>query len=296
MMIREPTVAGMFYPRESRECEMQLKTCLDLANETAGRAAPNEDIRILGGVVPHAGWICSGAVAATVFQQIARRPHPSAIIIFGAAHRVHLKMAALFPSGAWETPLGLVDIDERLAERLQGQTGLIEATPHAHEQEHSIEVQLPFIKHLLPDAKIVPLMVPPNDRAVPLGRAIGNACRNYGVDVVFIASTDLTHYGPNYNFTPHGVGPDGLDWAKDVNDRRMIDAILAMREQDVLSDAAANLSACGAGAVAACIAASKAYGATHATLLQHTTSHEVLTRYRDEPACDAVGYAAIMFD
>lgn len=297
MMIREPTVAGMFYPRESRECATQLQACLNLAAETAGLAAPDDERgKILGGVVPHAGWVCSGAVAASVFQQIARRPHPGAIVIFGASHRVHLKVASIFPSGAWETPLGLVEIDDRLAERLQGQTGLIEATPHAHEHEHSIEVQLPFIKHLLPDVRIVPLMVPPSDRAALLGRAVGNTCKSYGVDVVFVASTDLTHYGPNYGFTPHGVGSKGLAWAKNVNDRRIIDAILGMREQDVVSDAAANQSACGAGAVAACIAASKAYGATRATLLQHTTSHEVLSKYRNEAACDSVGYAAIMFD
>jgi AmmeMemoRadiSam system protein B len=138
-------------------------------------------------------------------------------------------------------------------------------------------------------------MVPVNENASVLGAAVGQACRDFGVDAVFLASTDLTHYGPSYGLTTHGVGPEGLAWAKDVNDRRMIDLILAMRENDAVSEAAANQNACGPGAVAATISACKAYGACRASLLEHTTSYEVLhDRYR-ELARDAVGYAGIVF-
>src|SRR5262249_7614038 len=155
--------------------------------------------------------------------------------------------------------------------------------PHAHDREHSIEVEVPFIQHLLSGTLLIPIMVPVNENAATLGAAIGRGCKAYGVDVVFFASTDLTHYGPSYDFSPHGVGPDGLRWAKDVNDRRMIDLMLAMREADAVKEAVSNRNACGAGAVAATIAACKTFGASQATLLEHTTSYEVLKERYDEP-------------
>jgi AmmeMemoRadiSam system protein B len=294
MMIREPAVAGMFYPREAEQCRRELRACV----EKAARARGSVDVRaggIMGGIVPHAGWACSGAVAARLFELIAGGPHPSTAILFGAVHVAHGERASFFPSGAWETPLGMVDVDERLAERLQGHTGLMEPAPHAHDQEHSIEVQLPFIRQLLPRTKIVPIMVPPNDKAAALGAALGRACKSLDVNVVFIGSTDLTHYGPGYGFTPAGVGPEGLAWARDVNDRRMIELILAMQEDQAAGEAESSQNACGAGAIAATIAACKSYGATSATLLEHTTSFDVLRELYDEPMRDSVGYAAIAF-
>ncbi|HKQ46745.1 MAG TPA: AmmeMemoRadiSam system protein B [Phycisphaerae bacterium] len=296
MMIREPAVAGMFYPREPDRCRADLGECLRRAEQTPVTAIERIE-KPLGGAVPHAGWICSGAVAAHVIEEIAKRHRPAVVVVFGAIHVTHGPRATVFPSGAWETPLGLAHVDGRLVERLCGQTNLLEPDAHAHEREHSIEVEVPFLQHLLPDSLIVPIMVPATDRAAALGAAVGRACKNFGVDAVFLASTDLTHYGPNYGFVPHGVGPEGLRWAKEVNDRRMIDLILAMREEDAVREAGSNLNACGSGAVAATLAACKAMGARRATLLEHTTSHEVLTRkgHRDE-ARDAVGYAGILIE
>lgn len=299
MMIREPAVAGRFYAADRDKCLEELRHCLDLAaSESAGAEnskstsqTPGE--RAIGGVVPHAGWMCSGAVAARVFRAIAAGPRPDAIIVFGAIHVRHGPVASLFADGAWETPLGLIPVDGRLARRLHDQTGLIEIAPHAHDDEHSIEVEVPFIQHLLPETPIIPIMVPVNDKAAMLGAAVGRTCRAYGARVVFLASTDLTHYGPAYGFAPHGVGGAGLRWAKDVNDRRMIDCILALRENDVVPEANASRNACGAGAIAATIAACKACGATGTRLLEHTTSYEVLSRAFPEPMRDAVGYAAI---
>ena len=129
-----------------------------------------------------------------------------------------------------------------------------------------------------------------------LAACIGRACKSLGGDVAFVGSTDLTHYGPGYGFTPSGMGLKGLVWAKDVNDRRMIKLILAMQDDKIVEEAEANQNACGAGAIAAAIAASKAYGATRATLLEHTTSFEVLRELYEEPMRDAVGYAAVAFD
>jgi len=297
MMIREPAVAGMFYAPEREQCLADLRRCLDQAEKSAAEHdAASHCQDVVGGIVPHAGWICSGAVAGRVFQEIVKHKKPQVVILFGAVHVTHGARATVFPAGAWETPLGLAKVDDRLSERLLSQTGLLEANPHAHEQEHSIEVQVPFIQHLMPGAMIVPMMVPVNDKAAALGSAVGKACKIYEVSAVFIGSTDLTHYGPSYHFTPQGVGPAGLAWAKDVNDRRMIDLILSMREDDVVQEADASHNACGGGAIAATIAACKAYGAKRATLLEHTTSFEILSALHDEPTRDAVGYAGILFE
>ena len=237
----------------------------------------------------------SGALAGRVFSAIASRKSPDVVIVFGAIHVPRVHITAMYPSGAWKTPLGLATVDDRLVQRLHERTDLMNLDSHAHEREHSIEVEVPFIQHLLPNSTIVPIMTPADDRAVELGRSVGLACKEYGVSATFIASSDLTHYGPGFSFTPEGVGEAGLVWAKNVNDRRMIELMLAMREGDAVAEAIANRNACGAGAIAATIAASKAFGASSATLLEHTTSHEVSRGYSESLSVDAVGYAAIVF-
>ena len=187
MMIREPIVADKFYAGDEVQCRKDVQVCLRTATESSSAAQGDQIIEaIIGGIVPHAGWMCSGAVAARVFQEIANRHKPHTVVIFGAVHVLTGTRSAVFASGAWETPLGLVKIDERLAERLHGQTGLLEVAPHAHEREHSIEVQIPFIQHLMPHAKIVPIMVPINDKAPAVGAWVGQTCKSYGTDVVFI--------------------------------------------------------------------------------------------------------------
>jgi len=294
MMIREAAMAGRFYAADPEQCRAEIARCLAQASgRPAGEVDAERPERVIGAIVPHAGWVCSGAVAARVFEAVRAARSPEVVVIFGAIHVRHGPRATIFASGAWETPLGLAHIDERLASRLHGQTGLLEVDPHAHEGEHSIEVEVPFIQQLMPGARIVPIMVPPGEHAAMLGGAVGRACRAFQADVLFVASTDLTHYGPRFGFAPRGVGPAGVAWARDVNDRRMIDAIRAMREDAVVSESKANQNACGAGAVAATIAACKAFGATKAALLEHTTSFDVL-RSLEPAADDSVGYAGML--
>jgi len=286
MMIREPIVAGSFYPAAAEACRASLNGCLER------RAAATGDGRIVGGVVPHAGWMCSGGVAGAVFSAIAEQGAPETVVLFGAVHQPRCVNVSAFVDGRWETPLGCIDIDHRLGERVLGHTNLIVSEPYAHEAEHSIEVQVPFIQHLFPNAKLLPIMVPPNDRAPEVGRAVGGTLEAYGCRAVVLASTDLTHYGPRYGFTPMGVGDKGLAWAKDVNDRRQIDRMLAMDAEGVIPEARQHRNACGSGAVAAAIAASQAMGARSGVLLEHTTSREVLG---PEMGDDAVGYAGVVF-
>ena len=157
MIIREPVVAGQFYPAKADRCRAELFEWL-----SKGSHELETDKRLVGGLVPHAGWVCSGAVAARVFNVLAasRSVDVDVVVLFGAVHHHRGREGALFGSGRWETPLGPLEVDGRLAERVLGHTNLIVDDPYAHEAEHSIEVQMPFVKHLFPKTKVLPIVVP----------------------------------------------------------------------------------------------------------------------------------------
>ena len=289
MAVREPIVAGTFYGGSRQECLAQLGQYLPTTPD-----AVEQIDRPIGAIVPHAGWMCSGAVAGRVFAAIAAKCQPDTFVLFGAAHSTAALKRAVFPSGAWRTPLGDVAIDHDMVELLCARVPGLVAAADAHAGEHSLEVQVPFIQHLCGDAAIVPICVPPDDRAHEMGRAIAEAIGDTGKRVVYVGSTDLTHYGPRYGFTPQGSDADGLRWAKDVNDRRLLALIGAMKADAIVAEATVHHSACGAGAIAAAVAAAVAAGATRAVVLDHTTSAEVLGE-QFGAMVDSVGYAGIVF-
>lgn len=290
MRIREPVVAGQFYEADPDRCRADLEECLSKAG-----SVDLEGRRLIGGVVPHAGWTFSGALAAKVFRALADSRSPDVIVVFGSVHRHRGREAALFGDGRWEGPLGAVSVDRRLAERILSQTNLIVDDPYAHESEHSIEVQMPFIARLFPKAKVMPIMVPPVRTAPEVGQAVGRTLTSYDYDAVVVGTTDLTHYGPRYGFAPFGVGSKGNTWAKAKNDTRFIELVCAMRASEVVAEAGEHHNACGSGAVAATIAAAAALGATTGELLDHTTSAEVMAGRMYGDSGDSVGYAAIVF-
>lgn len=297
MIIREPAFAGPFYPAKPGPCRAELLKFLEASpcvSEARGGTVDAPE-RLLGGLVPHAGWVCSAAVAGKVFVALAASRSPDVVILFGGVHRSRGPQAALFGSGRWETPLGPVKVDDRLAERILGHTNLIVDDPYAHEDEHSIEVQMPFVKHLFPDAKVVPIMVPPVETADEVGEAVARTLSAYKYDAVIVGTTDLTHYGPRYGFTPQGVGPKGNAWAKTQNDRRFIELVCSMKTKELVPEAADRKNACSSGAAAATLAAVTALGATRGVLLEQTTSSEVLADQFPGEQEDSVGYAAIVF-
>jgi len=290
MIVREPAVAGSFYSASPQRCRKEVEQCIP--KELDVSALPEV---IFGGIVPHAGWTFSGPVAGQVFAAIAARRQPATFVVFGAVHRRMGSTAAIFSSGVWETPLGAIETDQRLAERIMSASSLIDDDPYAHEMEHSIEVQVPFIQHLFPNARLVAIMVQPVPEAVEVGRAVASTIKAYDADAVVVGSTDLTHYGPRYGFAPKGVGEAGVRWAKEVNDRRILDLILAMDAEAIVPEAAEHMNACGAGAAAATVAACRELGATRGYLLSHVSSYEVARRLWGESSTDAVGYAAVVF-
>ena len=285
-MRREPVVAGMFYPAEPERCEAELARLLDSSRRTVPEG------RYFAGLVPHAGWTFSGPTAAKTFAALAASGTPDSLVILGAVHVWGVTRAALFPSGSWVTPLGPVQVDQALAERIRAEGGgLIVDNARAHAEEHSIEVQLPFVRYLFPQAAIVPLMVPPSQDAAAVGEAVARAVRPRGGAVYILGSSDLTHYGPRYGFAPRGIGPGALTWAHE-SDRRLLEEVVQMRADAALERALEDRSACGGGAIAALVAAARSLGATKGVILEQTTSHDV---HPMGAPSDFVGYAAVVF-
>ena len=292
MMIREPAVAGRFYPADRAGVLRQI------AAMRVPEEFPDVPDRPVGGVVPHAGWLFSGETAYAVLSAIHSRRTPATFVLLGACHRPVIGNA-LFPEGAWRTPLGDVRVDERLAEEILARGGvgnLVRANPAAHEGEHSIEVQLPLIQHLFPDARIVPILVPGDGRAVALGRLVGEVVRDRRADAVCFGSSDLTHYGPMYGFTPKGMGEAALRWVRDENDRRMLDLIAGLKAEEIVPEARDHLNACGSGAIAATLAAVRVLGAVKGIVLRYTTSFDVMQEQMGRADYDAaVGYPGVVF-
>jgi AmmeMemoRadiSam system protein B len=291
METRKPIVAGQFYPGRHDSCVAEINECLEA--KTVSKPLPEA---IVAGIVPHAGWVFSGSLAALVFSAIKQQGEDvNTFVIFGAAHGYFGKLPAVYEAGSWITPLGEIAIDEELAGAVLGSDAAVNDST-AHRNEHSIEVQLPFIQHLFAAAKILPILVPPTEQAVVLGTTVGEVIsRDERKKVVCIGSTDLTHYGPRYGFMPMGIGPEALQWASRVNDKKFIDLALKLAPKAILTSAAENHNACGAGAAAATVAVAKSLGRTEGLLLEHTNSNEVMLRKMGTTSADSVGYAAIVF-
>lgn len=280
--VRPAYVAGHFYPGDPEACARWLD-----------RVAQSEPVAAaVAAIVPHAGWVYSGATAALSWSAIAAYK-PETVVLFGAVHGPDPNFASVWPEGAWRSPLGAVSVDEGLAGRFIEVRAAI-ADAGAHRGEHAIEVQVPFVQRWLPDAQIVPVGVRPGPQAAEVGRLCAVEAEAMGRRVAFVGSTDLTHYGPAFGFEPQGRGWAGIRWAKEVNDRRFIDLVVALKAEAVVAEAMAHHNACGSGAVAATIAAARARGATEYRELGHTCSAEI-RGLEEADVVNSVGYEAGIF-
>jgi AmmeMemoRadiSam system protein B len=260
---------------------------------------PGRERQWLGAIVPHAGWICSGAIAAQSIATLAksRDAAPDVVVVFGAVHTpVRIDFAALDAHERWavpggETPLALGAMRELTTESIGG--GLFEVEERLHRHEHAIEVELPLIQQAWPNARLLPIEVPANEDAVEVGRRVAELIGSTGSRAVYLASSDLTHYGPSYGFTPGGVGPEGLAWAK-RNDARLLERVTDLAAERIVPEAREHQNACGAGAIAAMLSACLVGGATSARVLRHANSYETLATVAPQPPVDAVGYASVV--
>jgi len=281
--LRRAVFAGSWYPASAAECEREIKAFLE-----SDQTGTVPDKNFIGGIVPHAGWFFSGSIACNVIRLLAEKEQPDVIVIFG----MHLHPGSprfIMTEGGYETPFGELGIESTLANALAEKFSFQIETADRFTQDNTIELQLPFIKYFFKDARIVPVGVPPNGSSSEIGKAVADISERLGLKVKVIGSTDLTHYGPNYGFTPKGSGSAAADWVRNENDRRIIEAMAAMEPETVIREALTNRSACCAGAAAAAIAASISMGAERAEIVKYASS------YDKHPGDSFVGYAGIVF-
>ncbi|CAB5127473.1 COG1355, Predicted dioxygenase [Olavius algarvensis associated proteobacterium Delta 3] len=283
METRKAMFSGSWYPATASACESEINAFLETPGIEKSTRQP-----IRGGIVPHAGWYYSGAIACNVIHQLSGSAPADVLFIFG----MHLHRGSpsyIMCDGEWETPFGNLSIESGCADALAEQFDFQIETAHRFTQDNTIELQLPFVKYFFPDASIVPIGAPPRPESLDIGKNAVRIAEQRGLRAKIVGSTDLTHYGSNYGFQPKGSGPEAVQWVKDENDKRIIDAMLALDPQQVLKEALAHQNACCAGAAATAIAAGKALGATQAECLSYATS------YDKRPGDSLVGYVGITF-
>ena len=265
--MRQPAVAGQFYPLRPENLEKELKQCFE--------GLEIRERNILGAVCPHAGYVYSGKVAAHVYAAL---PKADTYVLFGPNHTGYGSPVSV-SIDTWKTPLGTLEVDREFAEGLSG--SIIDLDELGHRYEHSIEVQLPFLQYRFDqDFRILPICLGMQDEetAIEVGTLIANLVSKSGKKVSFIASSDFTHYQP-------------ANLARET-DNEIIEAILNLDVPGIYERLyRRNASVCGYGPISAMLTASKKLGATRAELLNYSNSGEVSG---DMNA--VVGYAAIIVE
>jgi AmmeMemoRadiSam system protein B len=278
LKIRKPAVAGSWYAGTPDLLRQQLE---ELFTHRLGPGSlPSVSMEgprdIVGLVVPHAGYMASGPVAAHAYHHLAKDGKPDVIVILGPNHTGRGSGISIMNEGVWRTPLGDVEIDAGTANNIVQASDIIDIDYRAHVSEHSIELQLPFLQYLYGSKfKFVPICLMMQDllSSREVGKAVAAALR--GKNGLVIASSDLTHYEPQER--------------AEQKDKLAIDAALALDETQYYNVVESyGISTCGYGPVIGTIVASKELGAKKAELLCYGTSGDVLG---DRSA--VVGYASV---
>lgn len=264
---RKPVVAGMFYDQDRDKLSNQIDEFI--------HNVKTEDLpagKILALIAPHAGYVYSGQVAAYAYSLVQGKDYETVVII-GPSHRYGFRGCSIYLQGAYETPLGIVEIDEALASEISKASGF-EYEPKAHEAEHSLEVQVPFIQKTLPRAKIVPIVMgfQSKETIITLADALTKALA--GKKALVVASTDLSHFFPKSK-------------ANQV-DSETISCVESFKTDDLLRKIARGENfMCGGGPVVAAMLYAQSQGEAKAKVLRYADSSQA-----GGPENQVVGYLA----
>ena len=282
MTTRRAYLANRWYPGAEHGCREAI-------DNHASEAQPRDGLwRAL--VAPHAGWAFSGDAMGRGYRWLSEsNPDVDLVVVYGS-HRGPDGPTTVFCDEGWETPLGLLETAEPVAlevrERLTlGREPAVPARP-----DNAAEVHMPFVKHFFSQAELLMVGVEASERALDIGKTVADICLELGRKPVFVGSTDLTHYGPNYGYSPQGSGAAAVDWVRRVNDRGFLDPLLGGEPKDALEHALAHGSACCPGAVLAAVGSASrvASDSSAPTLVDHYLSADVM------PSDSFVGYASVV--
>ncbi len=267
---RKSLIAGSWYPGNPGRLRGDIEKYLDNV------PALMSDERVIAIVSPHAGYTYSGQVAAHAYKRITGQKF-DAVVVIGPSHRAFFTGASIYDRGGYETPLGIVPVDIEMAERIGSQSRMISFHPDAHRQEHSVEIQLPFLQVALGEFSFVPIVMGMQDEKTcrELAGAIAEALK--GRKALIVGSSDLSHF-------------KGYD-ATVKMDSRVLDRMKKLDSEGLLRDLRkGSCEACGGGPIAVTIMAAEQLGADGSSVLDYANSGDV-TGDRSS----VVGYAAAVF-
>lgn len=274
--IRSPAVAGSFYPAETEELKKLLEECF-VSSPLGPRGVRSLSPSLLGGMVPHAGYVYSGPCAAHFYSSLDR--DIGCVILLGVNHRGKGFKAALSPADYWETPLGKVEVDQELSGLLKARIDFLQKDEQSHLKEHSIEVQLPFLQSVLNEFTFLPISLSylSEEECGQLGQAIAHVYETeYASEkkTVLIASSDLSHY----------LSPEETERL----DQMALEKVLSLDPAGLLKTVEEEaISMCGVLPTATFLFAARALGARQARLLKHCHSGDAI------PMREVVGYASV---
>jgi AmmeMemoRadiSam system protein B len=276
--LRPASVAGSFYPADAGELSGLLDECFD--SNLLGPQGAKTPLSLIGGMVPHAGYIFSGPCAAHLYAHLGHSV--DRVILLGVNHWARGYRAALSSWDAWQTPLGPVPVDQELNNFLAARLSFLQKDESAHADEHSIEVQLPFLQRVTGEFTLVPISLSSlsGEESAELGAVIAETCATETVSKtrsLILASSDLSHY----------LSPKKTDEL----DRTVLEKLLALDPAGLLDVVRKqDITMCGVLPAAVLLIAANHLGARRSRLLKHYHSGDV------RPMRKVVGYASVAFE
>ena len=273
-IIRKRKLSSGWYPEKSADIKLFINNILSNTHITERNK--------IAAVLPHAGWEFSGSL--TVKTIYSMYPDPDIVVVIGG----HLNSGSpLYYSSedVYSTPLGNLAIDKDFNTALLKEFNMVEDFSN----DNTIEVIVPILKYFFPTSKLLGLRVGPGQESIKLGTIIHKLSLESNKKIIVLGSTDLTHYGNNFNFKPHGNGDEAVKWVKEINDMEIIVKMLKMDYLGVLKSALQNLSACSSGAAAASIRFASLSNVKSGELVGYSNSYDIY------PSESFVGYAGIVY-
>ncbi len=248
--VRHPAVAGMFYPGNANKLKEELKLLFDIASKE------EKYDNVFGLVAPHAGYVYSGRTAAYGYHAVSGKKYKSAVVI-SPSHREYFPGVSVYDGNAYETPLGLVKVDQELRKLFTSDTKAIFEGMSGHRNEHALEVHLPFLQYLYEDITILPVVL--GDQSKPLIEELAEKLTKVPDDTLIVASSDLSHF-----------------YSKEEADK--LDSRVAKRIEDFQPDELQtdfekqNSFACGGGGIVALMKAAEKVGKKNSKVLHRSDS------------------------
>jgi MEMO1 family protein len=268
--LRKSIIAGSWYPGNPSALRRDIEDFFSLVPDTELKG------EVVAIIAPHAGYVYSGQVAAYAYKRVCRNNY-DAVIVVGPSHRAAFHGVSIFSNGGYETPLGIVPIAEELAKHIKRNSTLVSDIPAAHLQEHSIEIQLPFLQYALGNFSFVPLVM--GDQGVSTCQELAQAIYDsaLGKKILIVGSSDLSHFhGYKEAIKLDGVA---LRHLKDSDAPGLLDSL-----------GSDTTEACGGGPMAVAMLVARKIGANHARVLKYANSGDVTG-----DKSSVVGYVAAIY-